>query len=163
MADPWVFGCESLGIPCGIQIYRPPFSGIQLPSDPGCTYGSGCIEDYRRVRFHPQPTLFGDEYTAFLIRVFVYTKWDQAKGAREMYGDKLPQKVAFLGCVANNMLPSTTNWRVDASIFTDWALGKALKAIGIAGVKKAGPLATAGVAIGVTIGCLKSAASDGGH
>ena len=83
--------------------------GALIPPGLGCDL-SGC--DFRRVRTHPQPQLFpGLTYAAFLIRVFVYAKSSDTiaatKAVRVMYGDTLPAKVAYIGCVANEVAPIT--------------------------------------------------------
>lgn len=72
-----------------------------------------------------------------------------------------PYQTAFYACVAEKMLPVTL--ATAGSQGTDWALGKILKRVGLAGVEKAGPIAVAGTAVGAVIGCAKPTASGGSH
>jgi RHS repeat-associated protein len=104
------FSGETAGIPNGLSIpLQNPISFL-IPSDPSCLYGGGCIEDFRRARGYSDPTLFpGLDYFAFLIRVFVYAKSERttAIAVRTAYGDTLPTKVNYLGCVASEVAPIT--------------------------------------------------------
>jgi RHS repeat-associated protein len=167
MADPWVFGCESLGIPCGMQIYRPPFSGIQLPSDSGCDW-SGCDFGGRSHR-PPPPKLFpGLEYAGFIIRVFVteYLAQFSQQQAGKTVGNAFPNIsiprtpwYSYQGidrdlCVAEEMAPVTTLQL--SSKATEKTVSSILKRIapGLAeGMKAAGPIAVAGDAVHAVRAC----------
>ncbi len=64
--DPWAFGCESLGIPCGMQ-----FPGGGGGADPtGCDLG--VCNDFRNGGEPPPPQLFpGLEFAGFIMRFYV--------------------------------------------------------------------------------------------
>jgi RHS repeat-associated protein len=159
------YGTWSEKLPKGVQVFPSTIPGLNSPSDSNCDW---CGTDFRNGGHPPNPQLFpGLWYPGFVIRVLVTEFMDQTNRSAQVYGEEqrievknVPLQIHIDACIAKNMLPVKP--KVAASMATDFALSKILKALGLAGVEEAGPIATAGTAVGVAVGCFKST-DAGGH